>query len=186
VLQGVIRAQPDETGVEIGSGAGVHTKFFAGQSKFLYTIDVTDNFVELFSAITNGCPNVRRIRKDFFPFMDEIPMASVDYVFSSSVFCHLHIYDIFLYFEEIARVLKPGGRFFVNFQNADNCEFDDFFRVYPENYKNIRRLEPIYPSQMQFHSNQYFRQLAHKFGFSIGHEAIVSTYSEFLFVRNLS
>jgi SAM-dependent methyltransferase len=184
LLQNVIGAKAHETGVEIGSGAGVHTKYFAERSSFLYTLDVTDNFYDLFLTIAGSVPNVRRIRKDFFPLMSEIPRASVDYVFSSSVFCHLHVYDIYLYFEEIAKVLKPGGRFFVNYQNADNCEFNEFFMMFLNGYQSNGRFEPIYPSQMQFHSNDYFKQVSRKFGFSIAHERIEGTYSAFVFTRN--
>jgi len=182
VLQAIIQARPEETGVEIGSGSGVHTRYFAGLSKFLYTVDVTDNFLDLFEQITRGIPNIQRIRRSFFPMMEEIDAASVNYVFSTSVFCHLHIYDIYLYFEELARVLKPGGRFYVNFQNADNLEFDDFFHAFLENYRRGGVFRPIYPSQMQFHSEKYFKHLAARYGFSMAHQRVAGTYSEFVFV----
>lgn len=182
-IQSALKVQSDEVGVEIGSGTGVHAAFFAGHSKFLTSFDVTDGFLELFKKFTADTPNLRRIRKDFFPMMDSLEDNSIDYVYSTSVFCHLHIYDIYLYFEEIARVLKPGGRFFVNYQNADNQAYDDFFQMFLENYRGKSGFEPIHPGQMQFHSNAYFFNLGKRFSMQPIHERIVSTYSELIFAK---
>lgn len=180
-LQSVLQVTPLEVGVEIGSGTGVHARYFAERSKFLYTIDITDNFLDLFAVATEGISNIRRIRKSFFPMMSEVGPESVDYVYATSVFCHVHVYDIYLYFEEIARVLKPGGRFWVNYQNADNCTFDEFYQTFLENYRKTGIFSPIYPAEMQFHSNEYFRRTAARFGLGIAHERIEGTYSEFMF-----
>ena len=176
-LQAVLQAQTHETGVEIGSGTGVHAAYFAQRSTFLTTLDVTDGFLDLFGAVTEGIPNLRRIRSDFFPMMGEFADGSIDYIYATSVFCHLHIYDVYLYFEEIARVLKPGGRFYVNYQN----DFDTFFMTLFENYRRKTGFEPIHPGQMQFHSNAYFFNLAKKFGMTVAHERIEGTYSELMF-----
>jgi SAM-dependent methyltransferase len=182
-LQSVLRAKADETGLEIGCGVGVHTRFLAARSRFLHAVDVSDRWLELFTRITEGVPNIRRTRSDFFPFLAAIPDASIDFAFSSSVFCHLHVYDIYLYFEELVRVLKPGGRFYVNFQNADHGDFGEFFMQYVEMYRRSGRSEPIYPGQMQFHSHAYFKRLGRRMGLRVRRERIAGSLSEILYVK---
>lgn len=183
-IQGYLQVRADEVGVEIGSGTGVHAAYFAEKCAHLTSFDITDGFLELFESFTSNSTNLRRIRKDFFPIMEELADASVDYVYATSVFCHLHIYDVYLYVEEIARVLKPGGRFYVNYQNADNLEFDDFFQVFLGTYRVKTGFEPIHPGQMQFHSNAYFFNLAERFGLTATHKRIVGTYSELILSKN--
>lgn len=56
----------------------------------------------------NGPVRARRYR---FPFAD----ASFDFVFLTSVFTHLLPPDAAHYLDEVARVLKPGGRLFATF-----------------------------------------------------------------------
>ena len=182
-IQSLLQVESHEHGVEIGSGTGVHAAYFARRSASLTSFDVTDGFLELFEAITSGVPNLRRIRKDFFPVMDALADASIDYVYATSVFCHLHIYDLYLYFEEIGRVLKSGGRFYVNYQNADNVNFDAFYMTFLENYRQKSGFEPIHPGQMQFHSNAYFDMLADRFGMETANRRDIGTYSDRIFVK---
>ncbi len=181
-----LQVQSHEAGVEIGSGTGVHAAYFAQRCRYLTSLDVTNGFLELFEMATQDTPNLRRVRKDFFPMMDDIADESIDYVYATSVFCHLHIYDVYLYFEEIARVLKPGGRFYVNYQNAENVDFDGFYKIFLDDYRAKSGFEPIHPAQMQFHSNAYFLNLAERFNLDVPHERIVGSYSELILKKRQS
>lgn len=181
VLQSRLEAQPHEVGLEIGSGLGIHTAYFAERCARIYTVDVTRGFEEHFERYCGQRPNVGRIVGDFFPVMREIPDGTVDFAFSSAVFCHLHVYDVYLYFEEISAKLKPGGRFYVNLQSADAMDFGPFFMSFLEAYRRQGRFTPIHPGQMQFHSAEYFRRLAQRFGLEVAHELRSGNYVEFVF-----
>jgi ubiquinone/menaquinone biosynthesis C-methylase UbiE len=40
-------------------------------------------------------------------------------VISMAVFIHLNLYDIYLYFEEFNRILRPGGKALIDFANQN-------------------------------------------------------------------
>ena len=183
VLQSRLEVRPHEVGVEIGSGLGIHTAYFAERCARVYTVDVTRGFEEHFARNCGPRPNVVRIVSEFFPVMGAIPDGTLDFAFSSAVFCHLHVYDVYLYFEELSAKLKPGGRFYVNLQSADQMDFGPFFLQFLEAYRGQGRFTPIHPGQMQFHSSEYFRRLGRRFGLEVDHELLAGTYAEFVFRR---
>lgn len=169
--------------LEIGSGLGIHTAWFADRAKSVQTIDISDGFKEYFDRFCGDRPNVKRIVRSFFPMLADIQDSSIDCGFSTAVFCHLHIYDIALYFEELAAKLKSGGRFYVNFQNADNYSINDFFNSYLDSYRSVGRFTPIHPAQMQFHSRDYFRAIGMKYSLLVELESTNGSYTEMVFQR---
>jgi len=181
VLQARLDVRPHEVGLEIGTGLGIHTAYFADRCARIYTLDVTRGFEEHFGRNCGGRANVVRIVSEFFPVMREVADGSLDFAFSTAVFCHLHVYDLFLYFEELSAKLRAGGRFYVNLQSADEMDFGPFFMQFLAGYRNQGRFTPIHPGQMQFHSSEYFRRLARRFGMEVAHELRSGTYAEFVF-----
>ena len=171
--------------LEIGSGLGIHTAFFAERTSRVYTVDVSDGFAEYFDRFCGDRQNVTRIVGAFFPMLSGIEDAALDCGFATAVFCHLHVYDIALYFEELKSKLKPGARFYVNFQNSDNFELTNLFTQYLETYRSGGRFVPIQPGQMQFHSREFFRAVGMKHDLLVAYERTVGSYTEMLFQRNL-
>ena len=167
-----IRAQPGEIGLEIGSGTGVHTRYFAARSGHVHTVDVSSGFSDLFLETTQGVANITYDVRTFFPMFSHVLAGSASYCYSSAVFCHLHIYDIYLYFEELSQKLGKGGRFYVNFQNAEYGA-TDFFMAYLEAYRGRGEFTPIPPTQMQFHSNVFFEHIAERMGFDVRTKTVV-------------
>src|SRR5207253_9333425 len=47
---------------------------------------------------------------------------AVDVVCSTAVFIHLNLYDIFWYFSEFARVVKPGGRVWIDIADSESLD----------------------------------------------------------------
>jgi len=64
--------------------------------------------------------------------LNAIPSNSIDVVYCSVVFMHLEEWDRFTYVEESYRVLKPGGRFYIdNF----TTETEDGWRIFLNHQK---------------------------------------------------
>jgi hypothetical protein len=98
------------------------------------------------------------------------------------VFCHLHVYDVYLYLEEISRKLRAGGRVYVNFQNA-NFGPGPFFRIFLDHYRANAMFAPIAPAEMQFHSNEFFESTAEVMGLTVTHRRVVDSYSEYIWTK---
>jgi SAM-dependent methyltransferase len=173
-----------EIGLEIGCGLGIHTSYIARRCRHVYTVDVSDQFRELFERYTVDDKNITRYQSDFFPMMADIPEHSIDFAWSVAVFCHLHVYDIYWYFMEIAKKLKPGGRFHVNWQSADTIDYGkDWFTDVALLAKEKGRFLPIWQTCIQYHSNEFFYRTADYFGLSLAQKSSHGSYAEALFVR---
>jgi ubiquinone/menaquinone biosynthesis C-methylase UbiE len=179
----LLKVSKDAVGMDIGCGIGAHAVFFAGVCKQLYTIDVTDNFLDLYNEVVGNIPNVTRFVSNNFPMFAQIPDQSLDFAYSSAVFCHLNVYDVYCYFEELSTKLKSGGRFYVNFQNSDHLDFSDPFPLFLSNYKNGGTMRPIPITGMQLHGHGYFIAVGRKFGMDVTYQAINNGYSEMVLVR---
>jgi ubiquinone/menaquinone biosynthesis C-methylase UbiE len=93
---------------------------------------------------------------------------SIDVIFSISVFIHFNLYDIYCYFKEFCRVLKPGGRIYVDIADSDRLDFDypgryeTYFLRHSEYYeKNPEGLSGL----MQWNSLVSVVRMASHFGF---------------------
>jgi cyclopropane fatty-acyl-phospholipid synthase-like methyltransferase len=180
-LQEKLKVIGSETILEIGTGLGIQTKYFSEICKFIYTVDVSNGFSEYFGKYCGHCTNVKRIIKQFFPMMDEIPSGSVDCAFSMAVFCHLHVYDIMLYLVEIGKKLKVGGRFFVNFQNCDNYYLETPFLESVASYSAGTYFQPIHVAQLQYHSRDFFRAAGMRVGLAVVYESTKASYTELMY-----
>lgn len=168
--------------LEIGTGLGIHTSYFAERACFVYTVDVSEGFADYFARFCGERANIKRIVRPFFPMLPDILDGELDVAFSTAVFCHLHVYDIALYFEELGNKLKVGGRLYVNFQNSDNSDFSVFSR-YLETYRSGGTATPIRPGQMQFHSREFFRSIGKEHGLIVSSEDTHGSYTEMVFER---
>lgn len=177
-----LKVKPTDIGLEIGSGTGVHAAYFAAKSRHLHSVDVSDGFSDLFRSTTSGIQNISYNIRNFFPMFPDVKDDSVDYCYSTSVFCHLNVYDVYLYFEEISKKLKVNGRFFVNYQTCDDG-VSDMFKMFLERYRAAREFTPISPGEMQFHSNKFFENVAASFGLHPKIAFSSPQYAEYLFIK---
>ncbi len=99
--------------LEIGSGEGVMAAALASKVRQMCCADVSTSFLDKARETCWGLNNVtfRLIEDDYLETLQE---NSFDAGYSLNVFIHLDAYEIFLYLRQIARLLRPGGRFTFN------------------------------------------------------------------------
>jgi SAM-dependent methyltransferase len=98
----------DKAVLEIGCGTGVHAKLLVEAGADVTAIDLTPTAVELTRRrleLSGLQADVREADAEQLPFAD----ASFDFVWSWGVIHHSH--DTNRVIAEVARVLRPGGRF---------------------------------------------------------------------------
>lgn len=105
---------PTQTAVEIGVGGGRWTKYLLGFGK-LYAVDYYQEILDELRANYNR-ENMEFIKNNGTDFPG-IADASADYIFSFGTFVHLEIPLIETYFENIRRILKPGGNVVVQYSD---------------------------------------------------------------------
>jgi len=110
-----VTATPGQVCVDLGSGRGTDVLRLAEQvapDGLAYGVDITDHMLDKAQSTARkmGVENAKFYRAD----LEELPFAdaSVDWVTSNCVLNHAQ--DKPRVWREIARILKPGGRFVVS------------------------------------------------------------------------
>ena len=116
-----VAVAPDDVLVDLGSGCGFGTYWFAQWSKHVHACDISTAFLSFAAKECANASNIsfHHIQSRKLSFLDD---ASVDVICSSSVFIHLNLYDIYWYFKEFARILKSSGRFWIDFADAESLD----------------------------------------------------------------
>jgi ubiquinone/menaquinone biosynthesis C-methylase UbiE len=104
---------PDDTVLEIGAGVGRLGAIAAPLCKEWIGGDVSERMLGYMSERLAGVPNTRFVKLNGFD-LSGIPPSSVDVVYCIVVFMHLDEWDRYGYVLDSARVLKPGGRLYVD------------------------------------------------------------------------
>jgi ubiquinone/menaquinone biosynthesis C-methylase UbiE len=102
--------------LELGCGVGRIGYQLASKVAHWEGADISSNMLEVARQRLAGQSNVgftelKRSR------LDSLASASFDKAYSVAVFIHMDKEDFYLYLEEIARVLKPGGLFYFDTWN---------------------------------------------------------------------
>jgi ubiquinone/menaquinone biosynthesis C-methylase UbiE len=112
---GYITATPGQVCVDLGSGRGTDVMRLAeqvGPTGHAYGIDITEGMLEKARKTANklGITNASFLHSDLESLA--LPDASTDWVTSNCVLNHAQ--DKARVWKEIARILRPGGRFVVS------------------------------------------------------------------------
>lgn len=85
-----------------------------------------------------------------------------------SVFIHFNLYDVYWYFNEFSRIVKPGGRIWMDVADSESLDLKTpntnggYFLKHAQDYRdNPARL----PGLMQWNSLSSIIQTAQHFGF---------------------
>ena len=109
----VLRVTQDDIVLEIGCGAGRIGAWLAPKCKLWIGTDISAGMVRHAGENLKDRENVRLVELsgcDLEDFAD----ASIDKIYCSTVFMHLDEWDRYRYVSEAYRVLRPGGRAYVD------------------------------------------------------------------------
>lgn len=152
--------------LEIGSGMGLMSSVIAPKVNHLYCCDVSQSFLDIATKECAKLTNTsfHHIQSAQLNFLEN---SSLDAAFSYNVFIHMNLFDIYWYFQELHRVLKPGGRFYFDIAAADDLKpgnlpplFLEMAHLYKDNPAGINCL-------VQWSSTHVVENLALHFGFNV-------------------
>lgn len=104
---------PTDSVLEIGCGAGRVGAHLAPHVALWIGADASANMLAHAKAALGDRPNVRLIHLNGFD-LHGVETASLDAVYCTAVFMHLDEWDRYRYIVEARRVLRPGGRLYVD------------------------------------------------------------------------
>ncbi|MEE4659202.1 MAG: methyltransferase domain-containing protein, partial [Halieaceae bacterium] len=167
-LRNTVGILPDDEVLEIGCGVGRTARSMAPLCKRWTGADVSENMLAHARARTGDLPNVEFTALngwDLAPFASE----SLDMVYCTVVFMHLDEWDRFNYIAEAMRVLRPGGRLYVDNYNLLSTVGWDFFMTNMLDYHPLQRPANISKSStpqelVQFLTKAGFENIEHRAG----------------------
>ena len=112
-LNPLLHITNDDAVLEIGCGVGRLGKVIAPMCRHWTGCDVSPRMLGFARARLSGLANVSFVEVSGFE-LSPVPNDSQDVVYSTVVFMHLAEWDRFGYVEEARRVLKPGGRLYID------------------------------------------------------------------------
>lgn len=127
--------------LDLGSGCGFGTYWLAQRGRYVYACDISPAYIKFASKECSSLKNVsfHLIESNRLDFL---PDDTIDAVCSTSVFIHLNLYDIFWYFDEFRRVVKPDGRVFFDIADSDFLDVNkpdrnaEYFLRHAKQYKD--------------------------------------------------
>ena len=113
-----VGVEPTDVVLEIGCGVGRVGKHLAPRCARWIGADVSPNMLKFAAERLRDLPNVDFVElagNDLRSIADD----SIDVVYSTVVFMHLESWDRYAYVKEARRVLRPGGKLYVD--NVNLC-----------------------------------------------------------------
>ena len=104
--------------IDLGSGCGFGTAAIARRVRTVQACDISPAFLQV---AKRECADLSNVQFHAIESrnLDSLPAQSVDAVISMSVFIHLNLYDVYLYFMAFRRVLRPGGKVVFDFADMN-------------------------------------------------------------------
>lgn len=141
--------------LELGCGVGRIGRELAGKVAHWEGVDISANMLQiardrLADRSNVGLTELKRTSLDAFP------SASFDKAYCVAVFIHMDKEDFFLYLEEIARILKPGGAFYFDTWNLSSAvgwrrfamELTQYRNADPSQRKDVARNQFSTPQEV--------------------------------------
>ena len=113
VLKSAVGVHRDDVVLEIGAGVGRVGAELAPLCKRWIGADVSENMLSFLRERLRGHGNVETVSLNGWD-LSPVESESVDVVYATVVFMHLDEWDRYGYVREGLRVLKPGGRMYVD------------------------------------------------------------------------
>jgi len=148
--------------LEIGCGVGRIGRELAPQCKEWFGVDISSTIIKITRKRTAHIDNVHLavLDKSFkIPFPDD----TFDRVYCHVVLMHIQNEDMYTYFQEIKRVLKPGG---IAFYDAFNLNTEDGWNRFLWEYERYKgKFRPLHRSR--FTTSQEIKVYTEKAGLEI-------------------
>ena len=126
---------PDDVVLEIGCGVGRVGKHLAPRCRRWIGADVSSNMLRHTAENLKAFDNVEFVELSGYN-LSPVASESVDVVYCTVVFPHLSQWDRYSYVEDAFRVLRPGGKLYVD--NVNLCS-ESGWRIFEEH----RRIPPL-------------------------------------------
>lgn len=126
-------ASGDSVVLNIGCGIGRVEKYLSPKVKELHAVDISGEMIALARRRLESLPNVHLREVALDEYLSAYPDGQFDLVFSLLVLQHMEREHAFTYLRDAHRVLKPGGRLFVQFPNFLSPEYTEAFLEPVEN-----------------------------------------------------
>ena len=143
VLEASVGIKFDDVILEIGCGIGRAGQVLAPLCKQWIGCNVSGNMLQHAKNRLETFKNIKLIEISGFD-LSPVPDASVDLVYCTVVFMHLDEWDRYNYILEAYRVLRPGGRIFVD--NFNLCSTEGW-NVFENHRKTFPRYRPPHISK---------------------------------------
>ena len=126
--------QPTDSVLEIGCGAGRVGRYLAPRCGTWIGADVSANMLRFAAESLQEIANARFFKLNGYDLSGVDP-RSLDVVYSTGVFMHLDEWERYRYIADAYRVLRPGGRIYIDNFNLLTDEgwalFDDLLKIDP-------------------------------------------------------
>jgi SAM-dependent methyltransferase len=107
---------PEDEVLELGCGIGRIGRELAPQCRHWTGVDISENMIHHAGERMGHLENVsfHHLRRSSLEMLDD---NCIDKAYSIAVFCHMDKEDLYLYMQELNRVVRPGGTIFVETWN---------------------------------------------------------------------
>jgi len=156
-LKRTVGIRADDVVLDIGCGVGRMGGVLAPLCRRWIGVDVADNMVRHAARRLSHASNVE-VRRISGYDLSGIASRSVDLAYCTVVFMHLDEWDRFKYVSEGYRVLRPGGRMFVDNVNLVSDEGWAFFVEHVESYSPSSRPPHISKTSTPDEMRTYFQR----------------------------
>jgi SAM-dependent methyltransferase len=118
-MSAALDLQPDDRVLELGCGLGRIGRELAPSCAHWTGVDISGEMIRFARQRLSGFDNVsfHQLERSSLAMFDD---NSFDKAYSLAVLCHMDKEDLFLYLEELRRVLKPGGMLYADTWNLAN------------------------------------------------------------------
>ena len=116
VLEESVGIGPEDVVLEIGAGVGRVGPVLAPKCKQWIATDVSEQMLMFAKERNKDYPNISYVPLSGWD-LEPVPSESIDVVYSTVVFMHLDEWERFTYVCEAMRVLRPGGRLYIDNYN---------------------------------------------------------------------